>query len=415
MEKRRIVITGIGVVAPNGIGKEEFWSSLAAGNPAIGSIRAFDAEEFEVKISAEVRSFDPLEFIPHGFARKMDRFSQFGYAAAKMALNDSGIQGGANNGSQVGVCIGSGLGGLLFHEEQIERLGRNGPNSVLAGSVPKISPNSVSSYIAIGFGLRGPNLAVSTACSSGANAIGVARDWIRSNRANVVIAGGVEAPITRTTFSAYSALKVLSKERDNPRKACRPFDKNRDGFVLGEGGGIVVMESLEYAIQRSAKIYAEVIGFSSNCGAYHMVTPDPSGNDAASAMADALKDADLQPEDIDYINAHGTGTTANDLAETRAIKMVFGSHAMSVPISSVKAVTGHAIGAAGAIECIASILSLHHQVVPPTANYEHHDPECDLDHVLVSRPAELHTVMSNSFGFGSNNAVLILKKWEDIN
>ena len=409
LKKRRVVVTGIGVVAPNGFSITKFWSSLLKGESAVNVIQAFDLRELqEVNLAAEVLSFNPADFIPRNLVRKLDRFAQFGVAASRIALDDAGLDLASNDNKQIGVSIGSGLGGILFHEEQIERLINGDPDKVSAASVPRISPNSVSSYVAIVFGLRGTNLAISTACSSGANAIGVARDLIRYGKLEIVIAGGVEAPISKTTFSAYAALRVLAKRTQNPQKACRPFDKTRDGFVLGEGGGIVILESLEHATQRGEKIYAEVAGFSSSCGAYHMVTPDPSGADAASAMIAALEDAELSSSSIGYINAHGTGTIANDLAETKAVKMVFGSYAKRIPISSTKAVTGHLIGAAGAVECIVSILALRHQIIPPTANYEHIDAECDLDYVPSARSAKLHAAMSNSFGFGSNNAVLVL-------
>ncbi len=412
-ERKRVVITGIGVVAPNGVRIGDFWSSLVQGISAVDKIRTFEVEDLDVQIAAEISSFEPSEFIPKELLRKMDRFAQLGFAAAKIACDDAAITNHTNHRNddrdRVGVCIGSGLGGILFHEVQIERLIREGPSRVMASSIPRISPNSVASYIAIGFGFKGPNLAISTACSSGAHAIGTARDLIRLEKADVVVAGGVEAPVTPTTFSAYSALGVLSKKNEDPKRACRPFDRDRDGFVLAEGAGVLVLEDYEHAKKRGAEIYAEVVGFASNCGAYHMVTPEPNGDDAASAMQAALQDASLEPKDIDYINAHGTGTIANDIAETKAIKKVFGPYANKIPISSIKGVTGHTIGAAGAIECIASVLAIVRGVIPQTTNYKSSDPECDLDYVPISRGQETRIVMSNSFGFGSNNAVIILK------
>jgi len=328
-------------------------------------------------------------------------------------VEDASLKVDSSNESRVGVVIGSGLGGILFHEEQIEALLREGgPSHVMASAVPRISPNAVSSYIAIALKTKGPNYVVSTACSSGANAIGWAMQMIRSGVVDVCITGGVEAPITPTTLAAYQNLRCLSTKNHSPKEASTPFDKTRDGFVLGEGAGILILESLEHSEKRKVKIYAELIGYGSNCGAYNMVAPQPDGLDAARAMKEALKDAEVSPDQVDYINAHGTGTPYNDLAETRAIKEVFDRKAYQIPISSTKSLIGHTIGAAGAIEAVVSVLTIQQGEIHPTMNLKTPDPECDLDYVPnQSRKAKVRTVMSNSFGFGSNNAVVIISSW----
>ena len=411
MTNRRIVITGLGVLAPNGKTIDEFWQASVQGRSGIDYIKSFDTGDFEVKVAGEVKEFDPSHYVLPGIYRKIDRFAQLGVCAAKMALDDSKLKIDSQNSERVGVIIGSGLGGILFHEEQmITVIREGGPSKIMASSVPKISPNSVSSYIGIAFGIKGPNLAVSTACSSGANAIGQALLLLRSGIVDCCITGGVEAPITPVTLAAYQALRCLSKGNHVPSKASRPFDKDRDGFVIGEGAGILVLETLENARKRGAKIYAELAGFGTNCGAYNMVVPQPDGLDAARAIASALKDAAIDAEQVDYINAHGTGTPYNDVAETKAIKRIFGQRAYKIPISSTKSMIGHSIGASGAIEAVLSCLVIQKNAIPPTINLEHPDPECDLDYVPNSmRRAEARVVISNSFGFGSNNAVLVFR------
>lgn len=413
-KRKRIVITGMGVLAPNGKTIDEFWDANTKGVSGIDYIRAFDTQDFEVKIGGEVKDFDPANYVLPGIYRKIDRFAQLGVCAAKMALDDSKLKIDSQDSEKIGVVIGSGLGGMLFHEEQvITVIKEGGPTKIMASSVPRISPNSVSSYIAIAFKIKGPNFAVSTACSSGANAVGHALVLLRAGMIDCCIVGGVEAPLTPVTLAAYQALHCLSKKNHIPSRACRPFDKDRDGFVLSEGAGVLILETLEHAERRGARTYAELIGFGTNCGAYNMVAPQPDGLDAAKAMQSALNDANIGVDEVTYINAHGTGTPYNDLAETRAIKEVFGKRAYKIPISSTKSMIGHSIGASGAIETIVSVLAVQNKVIPPTINYESKDTECDLDYVPnKSRTAEIDIVLSNSFGFGSNNVSLVIGRYD---
>jgi len=407
---RRVVITGLGVIAPNGIGKDSFWKAIIKGKSGVDKIKSFDTSDYDTKIAAEISDFEPLNYMAKSVARRIDRFAQFGIASAKMAVEDAGLDLKKENKDRIGVCIGSGLGGVLFHEEQMMRGYQKGIDRLNPLCIPRITPNAVSAHISINFGLMGPNTVISTACSSGSHAIGQALETIRSGRADVMLAGGVEAPLTPFTFGAYCALRVLSKRNDSPKEASRPFDKNRDGFVIGEGGAVLVLETLEHAEKRSAHIYAEIVGYGITSGAHHIVIPAPEGKDAAKTMSLALEDAGIAPTEVDYINAHGTSTRANDRTETQAIKKVFGDYAYKVPISSTKSMIGHPIGAAGGIETVVCCLVIENQIIPPTINYKFPDPECDLDYVPNQpRKAKVKTVLSNSFGFGSNNACLVLR------
>lgn len=411
-ERKRVLITGLGVLAPNGKTIDSFWKANINGVSGIDKLTQFDPSLVKVHIAGEVKDFDPEAYMLPSVYRKIDRFAQFGVAAAKMAIEDANISFDNSEGDRAGVIIGSGLGGILFHEEQIITAYEKKFDWVASSAVPRISPNSVSSYIAIVFQAKGPNFAVSSACSSGANAIGQAMHLLRSGVIDTCITGGVEAPLTPVTFAAYQNLRAISKRDVEPSKASCPFDKDRDGFVVSEGAGMLILETEEHALKRKAKIYAEVLGYATNCGAYNMVAPQPNGEDAASAMRNALKDAGIETGDVDYINAHGTSTPFNDLAETRAIKEVFKERAYKVPMSSTKSMVGHTIGASGAIEAIVSSLVIRNQEIPPTINQNNPDPECDLDYVPnKSRKASVRVVMSNSFGFGSNNSVLLLKKY----
>jgi len=409
---KRVVVTGLGVVAPNGTGKRDFANAIFSGKSGVDFVTRFDPAKYPVKIAAEVKSFDPVDYMPIAVMRKTDRFAQLGLAAAKLAIDDAKLDLGDKRFENAAVIIGSGLGGNNFHEEAMIRIFKNDdPRKAPASTVPRVSPNAVSAYIAMQYGIKGINQVISTACSSGAQAIGEAFNKIRCGLIDMAVTGGVEAPITEITFACYAALMVLSSECREPQKASRPFDLTRDGFVLGEGAGIMILEPLESARARGAPIYAELLGFGSNCGAYHMVTPNPSGEDAAQAIRLALQDANLQSSDIDYINAHGTSTRGNDVAETRAIKLAFNSYAKKIPTSSIKSMIGHTIGAAGAIEAIACCLSLNEGKIPPTINLNTADPECDLDYVPnEARKVSIEVAMSNSFGFGSNNTVLILRR-----
>jgi 3-oxoacyl-[acyl-carrier-protein] synthase II len=406
MRPLRVVVTGLGVVACNGIGAEAFWSANVAGRSGIGPIDAFDASEFASRIAGQVRGFTPEHFMPEETAIRVDRFVHFGLACARMAIDGGKLDVAADDPDRLGVIIGSGLGGLLFHEEQLVAALKRGEMRVNPAAVPRITPNAVASQIAIHHGFRGPNLAISTACASGAHAIGEAFRKIQHGEMEAGLAGGVEAPLTPFNFAAYCALRVLSKRNGEPARASRPFDRDRDGFVMGEGGAVLLLEERTRALRRGAPILAEITGYASNSGAHHMVIPEADGGDAARAMAAGLKEAGLTS--VDYINAHATSTKANDQAETRAIKSVFGAAAARIPISSTKSMIGHALGAAGAIEAVVCVQTLVHQIIPPTINLDAPDPDCDLDYVPhEARAAKLGAVMSNSFGFGNCNATLV--------
>lgn len=415
--RRRVVVTGMGVLAPNGNGITAFRDALFSGKSGIGPITRFDSSFLDVKIAGEVKGFDAADYMPIAIARKTDRFSQLGVATAKMALEDARLSLEDPDIKKATIIIGSGLGGQNFHEEMMYAvLETSNPKKVAASSVPRITPNAVSAYIAFQFKIKGPNQVISTACSSSAQAIGEAFHKVRYGETNIAITGGVEATITLVNMALYQAMMVLgSPINGNPETASRPFDKTRNGFVMGEGAACLILEEMNRAVARGAHIYAEVVGFGSNCGAYHMVSPDPSGDDAKAAMKAALEDSDLDETRVDYISAHGTSTKLNDLAETRAIKAFLGDRAYKVPVSSIKSMIGHTIGAAGAIQAVSCCLALEHGVIPPTTNLNNPDEECDLDYVPNnSRKKEIDVVVSNSFGFGSNNAVLAFKKFRDI-
>jgi len=408
MNKRRVVITGLGVVACNGIGRENFWKANKEGLSGIGKITCFNADGLDINIVGEVKNFDPSQYMPAEVAKKVDRFVHFGLACSEMAMQDSRLDLGKEDKHRIGVIIGSGLGGMMFHEEQMVAILEKGVNRINPSSVPRISPNAVSSHIAIRYGFLGPNMVISTACASGSHAVGEAFRKIQWGDMDICVTGGVEATLTRLNFGAYCALRVLSKKNDAPQEASRPFDLKRDGFILSEGGGCIILEELDHALARNAPIYAEVTGYASNSGARHMVMPDVTGEDAARVMADALKDANIDRSKVDYINAHATSTIQNDRAETKAIKSVFGEQAYKIPISSTKSMIGHSLGAAGGIEAVVCALAIKDQFIPPTINYKDKDPECDLDYVpLEGRRAKLKTVLSNSFGFGNCNACIV--------
>jgi len=406
MTKLRVVITGLGVVACNGIGVNAFWRANREGRSGISRIDAFDTGELASKIGGQVRGFDPAEYMSPELASRVDRTVHFGLAASEMALRASGLELGREDPDRIGVIVGSGIGGLHSYEEQLVAAFERGAHRINPAAVPRISPNAVSSQIAIRYGLRGSNMVIATACASGAHAIGEAFRKIQYGELDIALAGGAEAPLTLFNAGAYCALRVLSKRNDDPTGASRPFDLGRDGFVLAEGGAMLVLEERERALRRGAPVVAELVGYASNSGARHMVMPDPDGADAARAMAAALKDAKLSS--VDYINAHATSTRANDVAETRAIQTVFGAQAGRIPISSTKSMIGHALGAAGALEAVVCANAIADSFIPPTINLVHPDPECPLDYVpLQGRPARLRTVLSNSFGFGNCNAALV--------
>jgi 3-oxoacyl-[acyl-carrier-protein] synthase II len=409
MNKRRVVVTGLGVVACNGIGVDEFWRANREGRSGISLIDAFDATGFPSRIAGQVRGFDPARYMPEKTVQQVDRFVHFGLAGAEMARSGSGIDLAAADPDRVGVILGSCLGGMLFHEEQIVGAFDRGAHRFNPLAVPKVTANAVASHIAIRYGLRGPNLVISTACASGAHAIGEALRKIQYGELDVCFTGGVEAPLTQFNFGAYCALRVLAKHNDDPAAASRPFDQTRDGFVMSEGGAILLLEEREHALRRGAPILAEVAGYASNSGAHHMVMPNPDGSDAARVMAAALRDSGIAK--IDYINAHATSTRVGDAVETRAIKSVFGPDAYGIPVSATKSMIGHTLGAAGAMGALVCVLALGDQCIPPTINLDQPDPDCDLDYVPgEGRPAKIKTAMSNSFGFGSCNVALVLSR-----
>ncbi|HEX4910088.1 MAG TPA: beta-ketoacyl-ACP synthase II [Permianibacter sp.] len=411
MVKRRVVVTGLGMLTPLGLTVNESWDGLKAGRSGAALIDAFDTAAFSTRFSASVKGFNPENWMPAKEARRLDPFIQLGMAAGIQAFQDSGLVVTEENAARIGCLVGAGIGGLGTIEANHDALRDSGPRKVSPFFVPGSIINMVSGNLSIQFGLRGPNLAIVTACTSGAHSIGHAARIIAYGDADVMVAGGAENATTELGLAGFGAARALSTRNDDPTKASRPWDRDRDGFVLGDGAGVMVLEEYEHAKKRGAKIYGELIGFGMSGDAYHMTSPPENGAGAALSMACALKDAGLNPNQIDYINAHGTSTKAGDLAETMAIKHVFGDHAGKVMISSTKSMTGHLLGAAGAVEAIISLLSLRDQVVPPTINLDNPDEGCDLDYVPhTARQAKLDIVMSNSFGFGGTNGTLIFKR-----
>lgn len=410
--KHRAVITGMGVVSPVGNNLVEFWQNLLQGKSGIGPLTRFDTSDLPTKAAAEVKDFEPTDWISKKESRHMDRFAQFALAAAKMSLQDAGLDMAKVNKERSGVVMGCGIGGVSAFEDQKEVLMAKGVNRVSPFFVPMLISNMAAGHLSIEFGLLGPSMTVVTACASATNAVGEALRIVQRGEADVVLCGGTEAPITPLAFAGFCAMKAMSTEKENPEQACRPFDKRRSGFVMGEGAGVLVLESLEHAKARGARIYAELAGYGSTSDAYHITAPAPGGSGAARAMGLALEDAALAPEDIAYINAHGTGTGPNDLEETAAVKTVFGDWAAKLAISSTKSMTGHLMGAAGAIEAIVCALSIERGEIPPTINYGEPDPDCDLDYVTdQARRKEVRAAMSNSLGFGGHNATIVLKKF----
>ncbi len=409
---RRVVVTGLGTVSPLGLDFPTTWQNLIAGRSGVGPITLFDASNHKARIAAEVKGFDPVARFGRREARKMDRFTQFALVAAQEAVAHAALPVERLDRDRIGVVMGSGIGGIGTTYQETQVYLQRGPR-VNPFLVPRILPDTGPGTIAIALGLRGPNLAVVTACASGTNAIGEAAHIIRRGDADVILAGGAEAAIVPLAMAGLEVVGALSTRNDEPTKASRPFDAQRDGFVMGEGAAFLVLEALEHAQARGAPILAEVVGYGSTCDAYHITAPAENGEGAALCMRNALRSADLQPEDIDYINAHGTSTPLNDKSETAAIKTVFGEHAYRIPVSSTKSMTGHLLGAAGALEAAICVQALQEGLIPPTINYEHPDPDCDLDYVPnQARRAEIRYAMSNSFGFGGHNATLILRRWD---
>jgi len=408
---RRVVITGAGVVSPIGMGREEFWQALKEGRNGIDRISSFDPTGFDSQIAGEVRNFDPSPYIDKKDLKRLDRVIQFAYVASELAIRDAGLNLEELNPDRFGVCIGSGQGGIITSFEQIKVLLEKGPSKISPFFIPMMIVNMSGAYVAIKYNAKGPNYAVVSACAAAAHSIGEAYEIIRRGDADVMLAGGAEAAVTPIGLAGFCAMKALSTRNDEPAKASRPFDKLRDGFVMGEGAGVIVLEEMERAKARGARIYAEIIGYAANCDAYHITAPPPDGEGAAKAMMRALEKAGISPDDVDYINAHGTSTPLNDKTETLAIKRVFGDRAYKIPVSSTKSMIGHLLGAAASVEVVATLLALHEGVVHPTINYEVPDPECDLDYVPnEAREAKVRVAIKNSFGFGGHNAVLVLRK-----
>ncbi|TCL70121.1 3-oxoacyl-[acyl-carrier-protein] synthase II [Hydrogenispora ethanolica] len=412
--ERRVVITGIGLVTPLGLTTAANWDAALAGRSGIGPITRFDASGFGTRFAGEVKDFNPADFIEKKEIKKMDRFIQFAIAAATEAVADSGLTIDETNAERVGVIVGSGMGGLetLGNNEQV--CSEKGPDRVSAFFIPGCVINLAPGQISIRFGAKGPNFSPVSACATGTHAIGEAFHIIKRGEADAIISGGAEATITPVAVAGFSNMKALSSRNDAPEKASRPFDAERDGFVMGEGAGILILEELEHARKRGAKIYAEVVGFGMNSDAYHITSPIPDGSGAARCMELAVASAGIAKEEVSYINAHGTSTPINDAMETQAIKQAFGDHARQLLVSSTKSMTGHLLGAAGGVETAFSALALYHQMVPPTINLEHPDPDCDLDYVAgQARSAELKVAISNSFGFGSTNACVALRRFTE--
>ncbi|MED5263595.1 MAG: beta-ketoacyl-ACP synthase II [Cyanobacteriota bacterium] len=407
----RVVITGLGAVTPIGNTVADYLEGLKTANNGVGAISLFDASAHACRFAAEVKDFDPTGFLEAKESKRWDRFSKFGVVAAKQAVADAGLSIAEENSSRIGVIIGSGVGGLLTMETQAHVLNEKGPGRVSPFTVPMMIPNMATGLAAIALGAKGPSSAVATACAAGSNAIGDAFRLLQLGKADVMVCGGAEASITPLGVAGFASAKALSFRNDDPATASRPFDAERDGFVIGEGSGVLVLETLEHAKNRDATIHAEIVGYGMTCDAHHITSPTPGGVGGAEAIRLALKDGKLEPTSVDYINAHGTSTPANDSNETAAIKNALGERAYQIPVSSTKSMTGHLLGGSGGIEAVACVLALQHNMVPPTINYLNPDPQCDLDYVPnMAREHRLSVVLSNSFGFGGHNVCLAFRQ-----
>jgi 3-oxoacyl-[acyl-carrier-protein] synthase II len=412
-EKTRVVVTGLGAVTPVGNTVEAFWRSICEGRSGVGPITHFDAKRLDTRIAAEVKDFDPLRVVEKKDLKKLDLFIQYALSAGVDAVEDAGFDLSQVDRNRAGCLVGSGIGGIQSILQWHDVLKEKGPGRISPFFIPSLIVNMASGQLSIRYGLKGPNSAVITACATGNHAIGDAFKIIQRGDADLMVAGGSEAIIDELPIGGFAQMKALSTRNDEPTRASRPFDADRDGFVAGEGAGLVVLESLEHARRRGARIYAEIVGYGMTADAYHMTAPDPDGDGAARAMDGALRDAGLAPADVGYINAHGTSTPYNDKFETLAIKRVFGDHARRLAVSSTKSMTGHLLGAAGGIEAIATVLALHHGLLPPTINYETPDPECDLDYVPnQARKQDVEVALSNAFGFGGTNATLAFRRYQ---
>lgn len=413
MNRKRVVVTGLGAITPLGNTVTEYWEGLLTGRNGIGPITLFDASRHNCRIAGEVKGFDPCDYITRKEAKRMDRFAQFAVCASKQAIADAGFVIDELNAEQVGVIIGTGIGGLKVLEDQQEINLTRGPDRCSPFMIPMMIANMAAGLTAIHTGAKGPNNCTVTACAAGSNAVGDAFRLIQRGYAQAMICGGTEAAVTALSVAGFAAARTLSTRNDDPAHASRPFDRDRNGFVMGEGSGILILEELEYALSRGARIYAEIIGYGMTCDAYHITSPVPGGEGAARAMSLALKDGSLTPDGVDYINAHGTSTPINDPTETAAMKTALGKHAYNVAISSTKSMTGHLLGGSGGIEAVATVLAIANDRVPPTINLENPDPECDLDYIPnVSRSQTVEVALSNSFGFGGHNVTLAFRKYK---
>ena len=411
---RRVVITGVGLITPLGIGVSETWEGLCSGKSGIGEITRFDTTNYKTKIAGEVKNFHPEDFLPTKEAKRTEPFIAYAIATARMAVEDSGLKIDSSNGDRVGVITGCGLGGLGIMERTIVSIDKRGPKRVSPFFIPMMIGNMAPGMISIHLGAKGPNSSIATACAAGAHAVGNSFKIIQRGAADAMITGGVEAVVTSTCIAGFNAMKALSTRNDAPEKASRPFDRDRDGFIVGEGSGILILEALENALERGAHIYAEITGFGMTGDGYHMTSPSPDGDGMIRCMKAAIDDAKIPYGEVDYINAHGTSTQLNDLYETRAVKSVFKDKAYSIPISSTKSMTGHLLGGAGGIETVFTALTIHEGVIPPTINHENPAEECDLDYVPnVARKKNVKIAMTNSFGFGGTNASLIMKAYDN--
>jgi 3-oxoacyl-[acyl-carrier-protein] synthase II len=412
IKENRVVITGLGVVSPIGLGLKEFWPNLISGKNGISEITHFDTKDFPSKMAAEVKGFKPENWIDKKSAKRMDRFSHFSIVSSEMAINDAGLNNFIFDQNRAGVIIGSGIGGAEIIEKTCVDLYSKGPKSINPFSISQLIINMSACMISIRFGLKGPLSAPAVACSSGANAIGNAYRILQRGDADIMLAGGSEASITPLAYSAFCATRSMSKRNDCVEKASRPFDKKRDGFVMGEGSGTVVLETLEHAVRRKARVYAELIGYGNTADAYHLTAPEPSGEGMFKAMEKALNDAEIRPQEVGYINAHGTSTILNDKIESAAISKLFGDHSKILKVSAIKSMIGHQMGAAGAVEFISTVMSVNDGILPPTINYEYPDPDCSLDYVTKgSIKKNIDIALTNSFGFGGGNACLVVKKF----
>jgi 3-oxoacyl-[acyl-carrier-protein] synthase II len=410
--QQRVVVTGMGAISAVGLNVAETWEALISGKSGIDYISSFDPAPFETKFAAEIKGFDPLTYVSRKEVHRMDRFTQLAAAASLQAVEAAGLKIDSSNAEEISVFIGSSVCGLLKVSEQFQILSEAGPRKISPILAPTMTGDAPPVQISLLLGAKGPNLSMSSACSSSSDAIGHAYDTLRYGEARIVIAGGTEAPVIPICVAAFNAARALSTLNSSPQNACRPFDAKRDGFVLGEGAAVLILERLDYALERGAPILAEILSYSATSDAFHITQPSPNGAGAANALGIALKRAGIRPDEVDYINAHGTATQLNDTAETHAIKSVFGQLAYRIPASAIKSMTGHLLGASGALEAVTSIMTINHGIIPPTINLNNPDPDCDLDYVPnQARKAKVNTVVSNSFGFGGHNSVLVFRRY----